>query len=98
MRSIKLSDVSGLGSQEKLMLIEEISNSKTLTKVELSHINLNNPELIDAIGDLIERSLSLNYLDLSWASLSASNLTLILESLTSNPIHIRHLDLSYNTL
>jgi Ran GTPase-activating protein (RanGAP) involved in mRNA processing and transport len=98
LRVLRLFDVTGLGAREKLMLMEEIASSKTLTKIELSGINLNKPEVVESVSDLIERSLTLNHLDLSWSSLRTANLVLVLESLAATPTAIRHLDLSYNSL
>ena len=67
-------------------------------ELKISGVNLNRGPDVEILQDLIERSLVLTHLDLSWASLSCEHLKSIIESLGVSAERIRHLDLSYNSL
>ena len=67
-------------------------------ELKISGVNLNRGADVEVLQDLIERSLVLTHLDLSWTSLSSEHLRNIIESLGVSVERIRHLDLSYNSL
>ena len=76
-----------------------------LINLRLSKINLNDNSyeggIVESICELVKNSDTLSYLDLSWTSLSPSQLILIVEAIIENhnPENIiRSLNLSYNTL
>ena len=76
-----------------------------LITLKLSKVNLNDNvyegSIIDSLCDLITNSDTLSYIDLSWTSLSPSQMTKIVEAIVDNPLEqniIRSLNLSYNSL
>lgn len=66
-----LNNIGDVGKKSLCTLLSElVYNCRLLMRLKLSNINLNHSEIVNNICVIIETKSNLQYLDLSWGSLS----------------------------
>lgn len=72
--------------------------SPFLMKLSLSNVNLSEMKICEAVADLLHAKKYLQYVDLSWSSLSPKQLEMITRVLVEMQTQLRDVNLSYNKL